>query len=659
MARLPSRRPFAVWLRNIFAPIAGRPLTGRPLIGALALSLALGIVPARAQTTSEPDITTEDAEVIVVTATRLPTELGRVGSSISVISAEDLAQQQTRFITDVLQTTPGLSVSQFGPRGTASTVRLRGQGGEGTLVLIDGIEVSDPSRAQTAFDFSQALAGTIDRIEVLRGSQSVLYGGDAVGGVINILSPRGRGEVSGSVLAEYGSFDSVLASANLQGGLLNDRFGYALNLQYFDTEGFSAADEDLPGNTEAEAYDNLSSGGRFDFALTDHIALKAAYRYAEGTLNFDRCGGPDCDDPDRGDDFLQYAGRVAAAITALDGAFTAELGAAYARNERDGFDDGMSSGFFEGERTKIDFQGSYRFNTNHAVVFGAETEEERSTTADDPAGADVRITGSYALYQGTFAEALTLSFGARVDDHELFGTFDTYRVTAAYNLPTGTKLKGSYATGFRAPSLFELFGVCCADPNLGNPDLEPEESESWDVGLEQLFLGGQARAEVVYFQIQTDNEIVFDFTDFGGPSPNYFNIPGTTTTNGVESVLAWQIADSLDVDIAYTFTETDTEAGLRLDNRPRHVINLNANWGFLQNRGTLNVNLRHIGNTVDSGASVQLEDPVIINVAMRYRLIEGIELAARIENLLNDQYQTEFGYGTAGISAFGSLRVLF
>ncbi len=632
-----------------------------PIFRAAALSACLTFAPcpAFAEAEDTPPVVGDDDEVMVITATRLPTELGRVGSSISVISAQDLAEQQTRFVTDVLQTTPGLSVSQFGPRGTGSTVRLRGQGAEGTLVLIDGIEVSDPSRVQTAFDFSQALAGNIDQIEVLRGSQSVLYGGDAVGGVVNILTRRGRGPATGSLLTEYGRFDSFLAAGSLEGGLMEDRFGYSLNLQYFDTEGFSAADENLPGNGEGEDYDNLSSSGRFDAALTDWIALKAAYRYAAGTLNFDRCGGPDCDDPDRGDDFLQYAGRVAVAVTALNGALTAQLGAAYTRNERDGFNDGASSGFFEGERTKIDFEGRYTVNPDHAVVFGVETEEERSVTDSDPGGADVRISGYYALYQGTFADALTLSFGARIDDHELFGTFETYRVTAAYGLATGTKLKGSFATGFRAPSLFELFGVCCGDPNLGNPDLQPEESESWDIGVEQTLFGGAVRAEAVYFQIETDNEIIFDFTDFGGPSPNYINVPGTTTTNGVESVLSWQAAPTLDIDLAYTFTETETEAGARLDNRPRHIFNLNTNWAFLGDRGQLNLNLRHFADTVDNGASVDLENPVIVNLALRYALLERLELSARIENLLNDQYQTEFGYGTADISAFGGIRVLF
>ncbi len=632
---------------------------GALFFAACTFSLTIPTIAANAQ-----DGVSEKRDEIIVRATRIPTELGRTGSSVSVIDDIKIEQQQSRFVIDVLQTTPGLSISQFGSRGTDSSVRLRGQGAEGTLVLVDGVEVSDPSRSQTAFDFSQLLSGNIDRIEVLRGSQSVLYGGDAVGGVVNIITKRGEGDLTGSLLAEYGSFNTFLGASQVRGGLADDMFGYSVNLQYLQTNGFSAADEALAGNNEGEDYDNLSSSGRFDLALIDGLDLSAVYRYAEGTLNYDACGGPFCDDIDVGDDYLQYSGRASAAFSLLDDALSGEFGVAYSRNERDGFDNGAPNYFFIGERLKVDGHLGYNFSDDQVVIIGAETENEAYESDGDPIGADVDINGYYALYQGTFFDALTVSLGGRLDDHQIFGTYDTYRGTVAYNFPTGTKLKGSYSTGFRAPSLFELYGICCGDPNLGNPDLDPEESKSWDVGLEQTLLGGSLYADVVYFNVRTENEIVFGGA-FGTPAPNYFNVTGTTKSEGVETSLAWQVSEAVDIGGTYTYNLVKSEAGIRLQNRPRHAASAYVNWIFAKGRGNLNVSGFHFSDSLDSnfGTSpatiVKLNANAIIKVAASYDLTEQVEVSARVENLLNESYQTEFGYGTADVSAFGGVRFNF
>ncbi|MBB4211504.1 vitamin B12 transporter [Rhodothalassium salexigens DSM 2132] len=607
----------------------------------------------------------EEVEEVVVTATRIPTTLGRTGASISVIDDVAIERMQARFVLDVLDMTPGLSVSQFGARGTDSSVRLRGQGPEGTLVLLDGIEVSDPSRSQTAFDFSQLMSGGLARIEVLRGSQSVLYGGDAVGGVVNITTKRGSGPATGSLLAEYGSFDTYLAGMQVRGGVADDRFGYSINAQYLNTDGFSAADEDLPGNSEGEDYNNVSSNGRFDLRVVDGVDLRAVYRIANGTLNYDRCGGPNCDDPDRGDDFLQYSGRFSAHVSALDDRLTAEMGAAYARNEREGFDDGADSFFYYGDRTKFDANARYALARDHDIVAGVDIENEAYRSDGDPVGADVNIRGYYALYQGTFFDRLTISGGVRLDDHELFGTFDTYRVTGAYRLgPIGTKLKGSYATGFRAPSLFELFGTCCGDPQLGNPDLEPEQSTSWDVGVEQALFADRLRLEATYFRIETDREIIFGGA-LGNPEPNYFNTGTPTTSKGVEISVDWAASETVDLGGTYTYNDATLETGERLQNRPRHTASAYVNWAFLRGRGNVNLSANHFSDSVDSDFSTypttlrSLKADAILRLAASFDLTERLQLSARIENLLDENYQSEAGYGTAPISAYGAIRYRF
>lgn len=632
----------------------------------LAAWTSIAGTPAAAADGQVADLGDDKGESVVVTANRVPTEQTRVASSISVITDVEMEQQQTRFVMDILQTTPGLSISQFGARGTDSNVFIRGQGAENILVLMDGVEVSDPSRSQTAFDFSQLLAGNIARVEVLRGSQSVLYGGEAVGGVINVISKRGEGPTHGSIFAEYGSYDTYLVSGQASGGAFDDRFGYSVNLQYLDTDGFSAADKNLPGNTEGEKYHNFSSNGRFDLKLADFLDASAVYRYAGGHLNYDACGGAYCDDSDVGDDFKQYSGRLATAFHALDGKLNGELGVAYSRNERHGVDDGAPSYYYIGQRTKFDFQGSYNFTDDHFVVFGAETKKDEYAADTDPVGASVRNSGYYALYQGTFLDALTVSLGGRIDDNQRFGGHGTWRVTAAYNIAdSDTKLKGSYATGFRAPSLFELFGRCCGDPNLGNPDLKPEKSKSWDAGVEQRFLGGAIKAEVVYFNLRTSNEIVYVGANFGSPDPDYYNVAGTTKSEGVETSLFWQATDNLTVDLAYTYNMVRTDAGVRLQNRPKNVFNANVNYAFLDGRANVNFNIRHTSGSLDSDFStwpatiVSLGSPVVANLALRYKLTDKVELSARVENLTDEKYETEFGYGTAGLSFYGGARFNF
>jgi vitamin B12 transporter len=624
----------------------------------LALAAALlctTILPARA----------DDAlETVVVTATRTPTALSKVGSSISVITGADIAQQQSTFITDILQTVPGLVVNQAGPRGTDSSVQLRGAPTNETFVLIDGVEVSDPSRTQPAFDFSQEMTAGIDRIEVLRGSQSVLYGGDAVGGVINIMTDRGSGGFDGLAFAEGGSYSTYTIGTRIRGGLDDDRFGYNATVQYLDTGGFSAADANLPGNKEPDGYHNLSSNGRFDFKLDDAIDFKAVYRYADGTRDYDACGGPFCDQADLGDLFTDYSGRVSAGLHLFDGLFEGEIGAQTAHHEFTNFDGAFSDYFYRANREKYDFKGVLNLDPDDIVVFGAETKRDSSRTDNDPGGHALRNTGYYAEYEATPVERLSLTLGARLDDNEYFGTHASYRATAAYNVEaTGTKLKASYATGFRPPSLFELFGACCGDPDFGNPALRPETSRSFDIGFDQNVVV-DLKFGATYFRLETGNLIEFEGV-FGTPDPNYFNVPGTTTSDGVEVYASWTPVEHLNLDLAYTYDDVRDATGTRLQHRPQSVLDVDADYAFLDGRATVNLNLRYTADSLDTDFSVfpspvvNLGSYAVVNLATSYKLTDGVEVYARAENLLDQKYETEFGYGTAGLSGYGGVRIAF
>ena len=224
-----------------------------------SVSTSAAAIAAELQDSETPqDYETIVLDTIEVTSTRIATEVEKTGASLTVVTGEEIEERQARTALDVLVTTPGISIAQFGAKGTDSTVRMRGLPGQYTTVLIDGVKVSDPSRSQTAFDFSQLQTVGVDRIEVLRGSQSVLYGGESVAGAVNIETRRGRGPVQGSIFGEVGSYDTWLGGGSASGGFADDRGGYNVSMQYLDTAGFSAADENLPGNSEGEDYDNLS-----------------------------------------------------------------------------------------------------------------------------------------------------------------------------------------------------------------------------------------------------------------------------------------------------------------------------------------------------------------------------------------------------------------
>ena len=602
------------------------------------------------------------SENVVVSATLTPTDLSKVGASVSVLTAADIRQQQTVFATDILQTVPGVVVTQEGPRGTTSSVQMRGAPGYDTYVLIDGVEVADPSGPQTAFDFSQLTVEGVDRIEVLRGSQSVLYGGDAVGGVVDIMTRRGAGGFDGLLYAEGGSFDTYLVGGHAAGGLDGDRFGYNATLQYFGDNGFSAADSNLPGNSEKDGYHNLSTNGRLDYALNDAVDVKFVWRYAGGRDNTDACGGPYCDESNYGDRFTQYSTRLSSDFRLWNGFFTGEAGAAFSHDGRTNFDNGGSDYFYRGDREKYDFKGVLNFDPDNILVFGAESKRDFSRTDADAKTQSIRNNGFYAEYQATPIEPLTVTLGTRLDDNQRFGDYATWRATAAYALDaTGTGFKASYATGFRAPSLFELYGACCGDPDLGNPALQPEKSRSWDIGVTQKLLSDRLTAGVTYFRLDTYNAIEYG-GDFGTPAPNYFNVPGTTQSQGVETDVRWTPVEALALTLAYTHDDVHDATGTRLTERPRDVLNLNANYAFLDDRANLNLNLRYTSDTLSDDFStyptslVNLGSYAVADLAGSYRLFDRTTLYGRLENIADQKYETEFGYGTAGRSFFLGIR---
>jgi vitamin B12 transporter len=589
--------------------------------------------------------------IVIYSANRTPTEAAKVGSSVEVITQEEIQARAQTYVKDYLETLPGVNFSQAGGPGGTSTISLRGTTGGYVKVLVDGIDVSDPSNTVTSTHFEHLLVGDVARIEVLKGSQSTLYGGDAVGGVITIETKAARKlGFSQSGGAEYGAYNTW-RGAYTAGYLAGNGSNISLSVQGVNTDGFSAA----AAGSEDDGYRNLTFSGRGEYYLAPSAKIFFAARSTRAKIDFD--GGFPVNDTTDWGRYVQHAGRAGTEFTLLNGAFTNTLAIQGTRIERDIFA-GFDSGWFEGERVKGEYKGVLRFNESLSLLAGADWEQTGARTNNTVGQNTADVAGAYAQLMLEPIAGLVLTAGGRIDEHSAFGNFNTYRLTGAYLIPgTETKIRASRGTGFRAPSLDELYGAYPSFglPNYGNPNLLPEESKSWDVGVEQGFLGGRFKLGATYFSIDTENLIVFesDPITFACGTFCMVNKPGTTRREGVELSAAAQISRAITMTAGYTYTDTETADGARLGRVPRHALAVGFDLKPMDKVEAI-VLVKYVDDTLDAG--VALDDYWLVNAKVAYEFSPGVKAYVRGENLLDENYQTVLGYGTPGLSVYGGVQ---
>lgn len=598
--------------------------------------------------------------ITIYSANRTPTDAAKVGSSVEVLTEKDLEKQSRTYLKDYLEQLPGVNFAQNGPPGTQTRISIRGAGAEYIKVLIDGIDVSDPSNTKTAAYFQHLLVGDIARIEVLKGSQSMLYGGDAVGGVISIdtkaASKPGFSQSGGAEGGQYNTFNGAYTAGYLAANGSN----ISLTVQGVDTDGFSSAS----AGTEDDGYTNLTFSGRGEYYLSPTAKVFFAARTLDADGDYDSFAAVPPFLPADGilnSTTVQHAGRVGTVFSLFDGAFENTFAIQGTKIERDEFNNGVHGSWFDGDRIKGEYKGVLRFNDRLSLLAGADWEETgMENVLVSRATADV--SGAYAQLMAEPIDGLVLTGGARMDEHSAFGRFDTYRLTAAYLVPgTETKFRATRGTGFRTPSLDELYGVYdfgLGPFDYGNEDLKPEESTSWDAGIEQGFWNGRMKLAATYFEVDTDNLIRFDLNcGFGAPVCN-FNEIGTTKRNGVELSAATIVTDGFTVTAGYTYTDTETPNDERLTYVPRHnfVIGFEAQP---IDKVNLNVTVKYVADTLHSNGPpvIELDDYVLVNAKASYEFMDGWKAYVRGENLLDEDYETIRGYGTAGVSVYGGVTM--
>lgn len=593
----------------------------------------------------------DSVDEIVVTATRYARNLSDIGSSISVVTADDMKKSQTVFVQDILQNIPGLNLNQNGSYGGVSTIRIRGASTAQTVVLIDGVQINDVSAPGGGYNFASLDPNGIERIEVLRGPQSILYGSDAIGGVINIITPTGEQGFGGSLFAEGGSYNTYRAGGHIAGG--GDKINFTLSASSVTTGGISKADENN-GNPETDGYRNISLHGKVTGIISENNRLQLISRYVNSRTDTDSFGFSgglfrpvDGNGVDYSREFL-IAGR--SLVNFLDDRLKNTLSVEYSTTDRHSNTNDVESFRARGERLNLDYFGHFQVNKAFGLSFGLQHEETKSVTTSAKKF-NIDSVFSEISWQGT--PGLTLTAGLRYDDHNQYGATTTPRLTGAYNIDkTATKIFANWGEGFKAPSVFQLTFICgFCGLTAPNAALKPEESRGWEVGIEQTFHQDNIHFSATYFYQKITNMIDFDFAvGFG----NITNVH----SKGIELSADARISDTLSIEGNYTFTDaSDRATGQALIRVPRHAAFGEIRWQAVPDFN-LAFTMTYNGKETDS-FSPGTSGWTRFDLKASYEFGNGIEIYGRVDNLFNREYQQVFGYGTPDRSFHTGLRGKF
>jgi vitamin B12 transporter len=595
----------------------------------------------------------------VVSATTIPTPIEQIGSSVTVITAADIERDQRRTIPDLLQTVPGVNVVQNGSPGTQTSIFIRGTNSNHTKVFIDGIDVGDPSSPNGAIDFGHLTTMDLERVEVLRGPQSGLYGADAIGGVISLTTKKGSGPTKVTAMAEGGSFGTFNQAAGVGGS--HGSIHYQLNISHFRTADTPVTPAYMvpPGVfPQGNFYDNTTVSTRFGGDVNQYLGFNFYGRATDAKLKFYEDDGfafPGVIYPNQ----TTYRnrnlfGRAESVVTLFDGRFVNVFGANYTSYNRSNFQpDTFAYAPFDSQRNKYDWRGTIKAAPGHTVVLGAERDIQSAQTTD--VNANTGNTAGYAELQSEFFQRLFGVANIRKDKNDDFGDATTWRVAPALIVPVSeTKLKGSIGTGFKAPTLYQLYGT---GPFgfTGNPNLRPEKSEGYDIGFEQPLGNNRVRFGVTYFHNDITDLIDFTFVPFTNINVNKAVLQGYEAFAEVVWSQSWRSRWD------YTYVRAwDQTNDVELRRRPREKFTANTIWtpiaGF-----TLSATLIHVGSWVDvNRATFALEQAspyTTINLATEYIINDHVTVFARADNLFNKVYENPMGWLQPGLGVYGGIRV--
>jgi vitamin B12 transporter len=658
---LASHRP-----RSQFARWAAQSLAVLMMTGSAGV-LAQAPVAQTGGEASDGEIGGDGDALIVVTGTSVPVTRRKIGNAITVIDGQAIEQRQTAYLGDILRTVPGVSVNQGGSFGSLSQVRVRGAEGNHVLVLIDGIEVSSIGTGE--FDFSSLLANNIDRVEVLRGPMSGLYGSNALAGVINVITMAGDGPPLDAAL-EYGAFDSKLVRG---GATLGDRETFvAASAILRKTNGFSSA----ANGAEADGDRNLTLYLRGGARLADAVRINGTVRYVDKktqTDGFDFSGGPlqgQAIDDDSYSNTEDWSGGLALTLEPAD-RWKSILSATYADNDMVGGFGRVSGSGNTGHRLSLAARSTIGFDTpaladaSHNVTLFVEHEEEvyRNTFPTDEsqiARQKRTLLGYGAEYRLDLFDSLFLRGAIRRDRNDLFRNATTYSLAGSLVLGS-TRFHASYGTGVTNPTFFEQFGFV-PGTFVGNRDLRPERAKGFDAGVEQRLLDDKLLFDITYFHSDLTNEILDLF-------PTVVNDVGRSKRQGIEFSTRLNLG-TISVGGSYTHLDAKDADGTREVRRPRDQASFDVTGRVgPDQRGSLGVGLIYNGAMLDNdfrdyfnngfvAEKSRLGRYTVARLSASYRITDRIELFGRLENAFDEKYQETISLATPGRAAYGGVKLV-
>ncbi|MDB5496160.1 MAG: TonB-dependent receptor [Phenylobacterium sp.] len=650
------------------------------LLSASILALAAATpLTAFAADDPAPATTVQD---LVVTATRAPggIEADEIGGSLTLITPEQMEERQIRIVSDVLRDVPGVAVSRTGAVGNFTQVRVRGTESNHVLTLIDGIKASDPFFGE--FDYATLLADEVSRVEVLRGQQSALYGSDAIGGVINYITPTGAQAPGIRVRAEGGSMNTVGGAVRLggvQGGL-----DYVISAGYQSTDGYPVA---TVGTRDIGSI-LKSLAVKLAYPVGDHLRLRGVYRRTEtdADVNGQDFGttGFVLDSPGSSMKAVSTYGFAAADFSFLDDRWLTSLQVQGVDATRDNIDNFVRDGGDKGKRLKESLTTSYKLTSGgltHTFTLAYDHERESYENTNPPGAFNADTTrrsvnndgyvGEYDLAIGNVAG---VRGAVRYDRNDFFQDATTYRIEGFYRINGMVRLRAAAGSGIKGPSQTELFGFNAgAFPFVGNPNLKPERSEGWEAGADLSLIEGRVRLGATWFDSTLHDEIFSIFgapvalcTVAGRPAPfscsTTGNEPTKSTQKGLELFGDAQLSDAFSLNAAYTYLDAK-QNGVEEVRRPKNMASANLTWHAPGDRGSVTLTARYNGEMTDEEfknfSTVTLKAFTLVNLAGSYNLTDHVELFARVENLLDERYFEVVNFRTPGRAAYGGVRLRF
>ena len=584
-------------------------------------------------------LNSSEIENITIRSTRIPAGAKDIGSSLYIISEDQIKARGFKDAIDAISSAPGVTSKQNGSFGGVGTIRIRGASSSQTLVLVDGVPVNDSSSPAGGYNFEYLNTSNIQSIEVLKGSQSTLWGSDAIGGVINIYTKQPESTSFGAS-AEIGSFGLKRGSADINFAGSNSRFRVSTSKTSVD--GISKADES-DGNSEDDGFESesYSMSGSIDL---DSLILKGSLSYMESQVEYDSYGfATGVQDGDERSNTDEFIGSISAIFDLFDDKLQNSIFISQSDINRDYYSNGSFSFGAEGKRELIRYQGNIEVNEFNKVAFGLESEESKVDVDEST------IDGSFLLYEFRPNSKITISTGIRNDDHEGFGSKTTRRISGTFKPSDNLIIRSSWGEGFKVPTIFQSTYFCCGATSA-NSSIRPETSTSYDFGFELFFNEMNSTFSITYFDQDINDQINFSF-GVGG----YENID-KVNSEGFEIALDYQISKLMSLYLNYSYIDSVDGNGSSLF----YVAKDSGEAGLIyepNNSFSGSIIARYNGS--ESSSYGKIDSWIRFDVNGSYKLSGTNELYFRIENLLDEEYQQIFGYGTPERSGFIGLRSKF